>query len=132
MTEFSEAVQQFSSEVDAAVNRARKASSDAAQRAEGFRAETARVAGQLRSGQRKQDRGDENGPAAQLRRAAAGYRTEKGLPVEDFPPPREEPVAPPQPERKSSVKQTWPTQPKREPELLGYDDDDFSQGSIFS
>lgn len=118
MAEMNESVQRFTTEVDAAVASARRASSDAAERAEGFRAENDKLAKQLRDGA---PRGGLSADDEKLRSAAEGFRRANGLPVEEFPEPAA--AGPAVPRRRRL---------ERKPGELGYDDEDFSQGTLLS
>jgi hypothetical protein len=117
MADMNEAVQRFNAEVDAAVSRARRASSDAAERAEGFRAENERLSTQLRDGA---PRGEKTESGQELRSAAQSFRRDHGLPVPEFPEPA--------PGRDSAETQRPRTAARRGE--LGYDDEDFSQGRL--
>ena len=80
---FSDAVRRFSRDVDAAVSRARRASSEARERAASFQRDNRNLAQRARSGEVRV-RPEELTPD-ELRRAAAGFRSDRGLPVDEFP-----------------------------------------------
>ncbi|WP_020498890.1 hypothetical protein [Sciscionella marina] len=116
MSGFTEAVRAFTDEVDAALNRARKASSDAAERSEAFRAgQLAREEAAVQDGKRA------DGDAA-LCEQARDFRIGAGLPV----PENGGETEPGEDENRAQ----GATGRTREP--LGYDDEDFSQGRLMS
>jgi hypothetical protein len=94
-----DAVAKFTSEVDEAVSRARRAAAEAREQATRLRAENQSSADRVRSGELRLDPDEVTDP--ELRRSAARFRDEQGLPVEEFPadaelvnPPKRRPVAP--------------------------------------
>lgn len=80
---FREAVARFHAEVDAAVTRARRASSAAKSGAASFRADTAELAAKIREGRARPRRDELTTP--ELRTLAEDFRTAKGLTTERLP-----------------------------------------------
>lgn len=85
MTEsgFAEAHTRFAADLDAAVVRARRVTAAARETSAKFRRETRQLAEELRSGGRRVKPGELTDD--RLRRAAAGFRADHGLPVEQMP-----------------------------------------------
>jgi hypothetical protein len=109
---FGEAVAKFSSTVDDAVTRARRAAAEAREQAARFRAENKANVEQAKSGELRVT--EVTDPA--LRESATRFRGEQGLPIDEFPPDVEL------------------LQPPNAPEVppSGDDDDDFSQEQIMT
>jgi hypothetical protein len=113
---FADAARRFDDRLDAAVVRARRAASAARETGAAFRRETRQLADRVRTGAAPADRTVDDG----LRRAAAGFRADHGLPVEELPTP-EAPTTP-GPLR-------TPGRGRQQPRP-GDDDEDFSQERI--
>jgi hypothetical protein len=129
---FADAVGRFSTELDAAVVRARRVAAEARETSAKFRRETRQLAEQVQSGEHKAtpDALTEDG----LRRAAAGFRTDNGLPVTALPDGRQllaqqspELVAAPQPVTPSPIRVAGSGRRIPPP---SDDDEDFSQERI--
>jgi hypothetical protein len=122
---FGESVRKFSDDVDAAVGRARRASAEAGARSASFRAESRELAERLRSGAAKASSAETT--PEELRRAAAGFRADRGLPTEDLP----EPVHGPAAEEPTDKTPASAGASRRGAEPANDDeDDDFSQERI--
>jgi hypothetical protein len=78
-----DAFARFRADLDAAVSRGRRAAAEAAERGEGFERETTDLAAKVKAGQSRPQPGDLT--PRDVRRAAEGFRTDTGLPVEDLP-----------------------------------------------
>lgn len=129
---FADAVGRFSTELDAAVVRARRVAGQARETSAKFRRETRQLAEQVKSGGQKvpADRLTDDG----MRRAATGFRNDNGLPVQDLPkgselveqprpaPERPEPVTTPGPHRTAGSGRVFARG--------GDDDEDFSHERI--
>jgi hypothetical protein len=126
---FADAVRRFSTELDAAVVRARRVASEARETSATFRRQTRQLAEQVRSGATKVpiDRLTDE----RLRRTATGFRNDNGLPVRDLPPAGEvveQPQAPSRPVTSPSPFRT--SGHGRIPAGHQDDDEDFSQDQI--
>jgi hypothetical protein len=126
---FAESVSRFSAELDAAVVRARHAASEARETSAKFRRETRQLAESVRSGTGKVTAADLTSDP--LRRAAAGFRGDHGLPVEKLPS-GPELLAPPPPAPPAPVTPGPPatTGSGRRTPRPSDDDEDFSQQRI--
>ncbi len=113
---FADTVRRFDARLDAAVVRARRAAATARETGAAFRQETRQLAERVRTGTAVADQTTDDG----LRRAAAGFRADHGLPVEDFPP-GDSPTA------RGPLRTPGRGRPKARP---GDDDEDFSQERI--
>jgi hypothetical protein len=124
---FADAVRRFSTELDAAVVRARRVAADARETSATFRRETRQLAEQVRSGATRvsADRLTDD----RLRRTAAGFRDDNGLPVRDLPP-GSEVVEQPQPLPVTSPSPIRTAGPGRIPTGHNDDDEDFSHDRI--
>jgi hypothetical protein len=120
-----DAMSQFRSQMDAAVARGSRAAGEARARGSATKAQTRELAGRVRARQTQPQPADLTSPG--LRRAAASFRADEGLPVERLP----EGV-----ELLAPIGSTTPSAPKppapgvRRP-LPSDDDEDFSQTGIF-
>lgn len=125
----SAAFAEFSAALDAAVARARRVTAAARETSAKFRRETRQLAAGLRAGTataRPDEVTDDR-----LRRTAAGFRTDHGLPVHDVPAPAAPtPDAPPEPMRTHTFGPLRTTPPGRRFPPPSDDDEDFSQERI--
>lgn len=80
---FGDAMNQFRSDVDAAVARGSRAAADARARTAAFKGATRDLVGKVRSGQQRPSAGELT--SSGLRRAAASFRADEGLPVDRLP-----------------------------------------------
>jgi hypothetical protein len=119
-----DAMSQFRSEVDSAVARGSRAAAEARARSAATKGRTRELVGRVRARQERPQPADLTAPG--LRRAAASFRSDEGLPVDRLPEGTEL-LAP--------IGSTTPSAPKppapgvRRP-LPGDDDEDFSQEGI--
>jgi hypothetical protein len=119
-----DAMSQFRSEVDAAVARGSRAAAEARSRSAATKGRTRELVNKVRAGQEQPKPADLTSPG--LRRAAASFRADEGLPVERLPEGTEL-LAP--------IGSTTPSAPKppapgiRRPRPSD-DDEDFSQEGI--
>jgi hypothetical protein len=80
---FGDAVAKFTSDVDEAVSRARRAAAEAREQSSRLRAQNRATAERARSGELRLE--PDEVTDAELRRSAVRFRGEQGLPVEEFP-----------------------------------------------
>jgi hypothetical protein len=123
-----DALRQFSTELDAAVVRARRVAAEARETSAKFRRETRQLAERVKAGARvAPDRLTDE----RLRRAATGFRNDNGLPVERLPA-GDQLVAPsPAPPRPGTTPGPFRTaRSGRAVARPGDDDEDFSQEQI--
>jgi septal ring factor EnvC (AmiA/AmiB activator) len=113
---FADAIGRFDAQLDAAVVRARHAAATARETGAAFRRETRQLAERVKTGTAAADQTTDDG----LRRAAAGFRADHGLPVEQLPP--VDPAA-----ARGPLRTPGRGRPKAHP---GDDDEDFSQERI--
>lgn len=131
-----DAIRQFSTELDAAVVRARRVAAEARETSAKFRRETRQLAERVKAGGAKTS--PDGLTDERLRRAATGFRSDNGLPVEELPAGREllaPPPAstPPQPSGPRLVTAPGPFRTARSGRVVaqpGDDDEDFSQEQI--
>ncbi|QUQ70675.1 hypothetical protein [Kutzneria sp. CA-103260] len=120
-----DAMSQFRSETDAAVARGSRAAAEAKARSAATKGKTRELVGKVRARQTRPEPADLTSPG--LRRAAASFRSDEGLPVDRLPEGTEL-LAP--------IGSTTPSAPKppapatRRPRPSD-DDEDFSQTGIF-
>jgi hypothetical protein len=126
-----EVLGQFRSEVGAAVTRARRAAGEVGERNAKLRERTRELARQAR--ERRVEPGAQ-ATAADVREAATGFRTERGLPVEQVPdaaeltaPPA---LAPVETEPVATLGSVAVAGPSGQLPRVGDDDEDFSQSRI--
>jgi hypothetical protein len=130
---FADAVRRFSTDLDAAVVRARRVASEARETSAKFRGQTRELADAVRSGAAKVAPGQLTD--GRLRRTASGFRTDNGLPVRDLPSGPElvdRPVATPVPPPHASTT-PGPSRTAGSGRAVpppGDDDEDFSQDQI--
>jgi hypothetical protein len=124
MTEqpFGDALREFTTELDSAVVRARRAAAQARETSAKFRQETRQLAAAVKAGTTRV-------PADQLtddrlQRTATGFRADHGLPVEQFPLIEQPPVTP------TTVRPLRTTGSGRRNLPSSDDDEDFSQERI--
>ncbi|HTI27956.1 MAG TPA: hypothetical protein VL652_43640 [Kutzneria sp.] len=120
-----DAMSQFRSEVDSAVARGSRAASEARARSAATKGQTRELVGKVRAREARPEPADLTSPG--LRRAAASFRSDEGLPVDRLPEgtellaPRVGPTTPSAPKP--------PVAASRRP-LPSDDDEDFSQEGI--
>ncbi|HEX5405878.1 MAG TPA: hypothetical protein VFX16_26680 [Pseudonocardiaceae bacterium] len=115
---FADAVHQFTSELDAAVVRARRVAAAARETSAKFRRETRQLAEQVKAG--KTSASPEQRTDERMLRTAGGFRADNGLPVRDLP-------VPEQPTTQGPIRTTGSGRSIPRP---SDDDEDFSQEQI--
>jgi hypothetical protein len=115
---FADAVHRFTSELDAAVVRARRVAAEARETSAKFRRQTRQLAAEVKAGSAGSAAGGRTDE--RLLRTASGFRADNGLPLRDLPVP--EPPTTPSPFRTTGSGRSVPPP--------GDDDEDFSQEQI--